>query len=185
MYKVGNRWHKKNRGADLHTLPTPPSPTIITKLRIQNFMAFIITYNTPKLLVLSTYSYMYMTCLQDSYSRPACSCSPPCSTTVSHLSFTNRWTATTTMGSTVDYGPTMIIGTAGRLSHAAWRSWCPRRRPCSPSPRTSGGWRTAYSTRPLTGNRRWTLHHRPAPVTGRRLLVRRTGWPIHRTARPV
>jgi len=74
---------------------------------------------------------------------------------------------------------------AGRSSRAAWRSWRPKRRPCSPSRLTSGGWKTESSIRPSTGNRRWTLRPWRAAATGRRQPVQRTAGPIRPTATPV
>lgn len=91
----------------------------------------------------------------------------------------------TATGSTTNCSPTTITDTAGRSSRAAWRSWRPRRRPCSPSRLTSGGWKTESSTRLSTGNRRWTLRLWRAAATGRRRPVQWTAGPIHPTATPV
>lgn len=91
----------------------------------------------------------------------------------------------TATGSTTNCSPTTITDTAGRSSRVAWRSWRPRRRPYSPSRLTSGGWKTESSTRPSTGNRRWTLRPWPAAATGRRRPVQRTAGPIRPTATSV
>jgi len=164
----------------VHLYSGPISTTVFLTKNNTKFLTNVSSVRIRETINVQRHS----TSLQDSCWQQGCSCSRRCSMTASRRSCTSRWTRTAirtsaaTRVSTANCGPTTTTGTDGRSWRAASRSSRPRRQPCSPSPRTSGGWRTASSTRPSTGNRRRTRHRR-CPETNRP-SVPPTGAPTRR-----